>query len=111
MTPRARQLIDTLGLLPHPEGGHYAEVHRSAQPVATGDDRGTRDALTAIYFLLPAGAVSRWHRVRSDEAWVHLEGAPIRLHQCDQVTRRCWTTPLGPVDGHQRPQATVAAGV
>lgn len=113
MTPRAQDLISTLQLQPHPEGGFYAEVHRAAQTVATGDERGPRAALTSIYFLLPAGAVSRWHVVRSDEAWIHLEGAPIRLHQIDDGAhaRRAWTTPLGPVDGGRRPQATVAAGL
>ena len=25
----------------------------------------------------------RWHRVRSDELWCHLEGAPIELHRLD----------------------------
>lgn len=109
MTPRTQELITTLQLQPHPEGGFYAEVHRSPQTVATGDGRGSRAALTAIYFLLPTGAVSRWHVVRSDEAWIHLEGAPIGLHQTDG--RSAWTTELGPVDGARRPQATVAAGL
>jgi uncharacterized protein len=30
MHPRAAELIRTLGLLPHPEGGYYREVFRSA---------------------------------------------------------------------------------
>ena len=56
MHPRAEQLIRDLELQPHPEGGHYAEVHRST-------------ASTSIYFLLAAGEMSRWHRVKSEEIW------------------------------------------
>ena len=68
MHPRAEQLIRDLGLQPHPEGGHYAEVHRSA-------------ASTSIYFLLASGEMSRWHRVRSEEIWHFYEGSPLELLQ------------------------------
>ncbi len=64
---RAARLIEELGLAPHPEGGWYREVHRSAAAVAPADGRPARAALTTIYFLLPAGSHSRWHRVASDE--------------------------------------------
>jgi uncharacterized protein len=103
-----RRLIDTLGLRPHPEGGHYAEVFRSAVSVDT--PCGPRAALTSIYFLLCAGEVSRWHRVASDEVWCHLEGAPIELHRLDAATRRIETVLLGPVSATAQPQCTVAAG-
>ena len=66
MHPRAAELIATLDLRPHPEGGFYREVHRSASQVVPGDGRGARAALTTIYFLLPGDAASRWHRVASD---------------------------------------------
>jgi predicted cupin superfamily sugar epimerase len=68
MHPRAEQLIRDLELRPHPEGGHYAEVHRSA-------------ASTSIYFLLASGEMSRWHRVRSEEIWHFYEGSPLELLQ------------------------------
>ncbi len=76
------------------------------------DDRPPRSALTNIWFLLEAGQQSRWHRVRSDEVWVHLEGAPLALWTCDAALR---TAPahvrLGPVDVHgTRPQQMVRAG-
>jgi uncharacterized protein len=76
---RAAQVIANLGLVPHPEGGYFAEVYRSAASVHPGDGRSARPALTSIYFLLPAGAVSRWHRVLSDEVWHFYEGAPLDL--------------------------------
>ena len=80
---RVAELIATLGLQPHPEGGYYREIFRSALEVAPADGRGTRAALTTIYFLLPPGAHSRWHRVASDEVWHLYEGGPLALLQLD----------------------------
>jgi predicted cupin superfamily sugar epimerase len=105
---RARELIELLGLRPHPEGGHYAEVFRSPHPQRT--DRGTRAAMTSIYFLLRAGERSRWHRVASDELWCHLEGAPIALHRLDGFARQLQSVLLAPVLPPHTPQCTVAAG-
>lgn len=76
---RAAELIHSLGLAPHPEGGHYREVFRSGLDVTPDDARGRRSALTTIDFLLGAGEFSAWHRVRSDEAWHLLEGGGLRL--------------------------------
>ena len=77
-----------------------------------GDGRSDRSALTAIYFLLRAGEHSRWHRVRSDEVWVHLEGVALALWSCDAMLRTALShTRLGPVDAHgTRPQHVVPAG-
>ncbi|RZL93890.1 MAG: cupin domain-containing protein [Variovorax sp.] len=109
---RAQQLIETLQLQPHPEGGWFREVFRSATQVAPTDGRPARQALTTIYFMLQAHQHSRWHRVASDEVWIHLEGAPLALWISDPALR---TAPahvrLGPVDVHgTRPQHTVPAG-
>lgn len=109
---RARQLIDILHLQPHPEGGWYREVFRSPIAIAPTDGRASRSALTTIYFLLEAGQHSRWHRVLSDEVWVHLEGVPLALWTADAAFR---TAPaharLGAVDVHgTRPQHVVPAG-
>jgi uncharacterized protein len=81
MHARAAALIDQLGLIPHPEGGFYRELHRSAVTVQPLDGRPPRTGLTTIYFLLPEGAHSRWHRVTSDEAWHLYEGSPLDLFQ------------------------------
>lgn len=108
--PRVAELIALLGLQPHPEGGAYAEVHRSAASVAPSDGRSARPAMTSIYFLLTGSGASRWHRVRSDETWVHLEGEPLRLFQLDEHTRRLDQCVLGPVQEGRRPQHTVPAG-
>jgi predicted cupin superfamily sugar epimerase len=77
--PRAAELVRRLGLRPHPEGGFYREVFRSARAVRPGDGRPERSALTLIYFLLVDGGYSRWHRVASDEAWSWIEGDALEL--------------------------------
>ena len=69
----ADEVIATLGLAPHPEGGWYAETHRDPAPA------GGRGAVTTIYFLLRAGERSRWHRVDATEIWLWHAGAPLRL--------------------------------
>ncbi|MFM7312735.1 MAG: cupin domain-containing protein [Cyanobium sp.] len=72
-------LIRRYGLEPHPEGGWYREVHRSARSIRR-DDGERRAALTTILFLLQAGEFSRWHRVSgADETWHHAGGAPLEL--------------------------------
>ncbi|MDP2005647.1 MAG: cupin domain-containing protein [Rubrivivax sp.] len=106
---RAAALIAELGLHPHPEGGHYGEVFRSALPVHTGDERQGRVALTTIDFLLAAGQFSAWHRVRSDEVWHLLEGAGLRLWLAPPDLSAFTTVDLGPVAAGCRPRHVVPA--
>jgi predicted cupin superfamily sugar epimerase len=79
----ARELIEALGLAPHPEGGFFKETFRSGLAL-TGmpwlPPNVERNASTAIYFLLPAGVFSAFHRVMADEVWHHYAGDPVVLH-------------------------------
>jgi predicted cupin superfamily sugar epimerase len=109
--PRARQLIERLGLTPHPEGGFFRERFRSNEAVRPSDGRGPRSALTAIDFLLPAGQVSRWHAVASDELWTFLEGAPLVLTCADPDTLHVREVRLGPASAGHTPAFAVPAGV
>jgi predicted cupin superfamily sugar epimerase len=68
----ARAVIERLELLPHPEGGWYRETWR-------GPDAGGRPVATSIYYLLEAGASSRWHRIDADEIWSWHAGSPLEL--------------------------------
>lgn len=78
MTPQG--VIEHYGLQPHPEGGWYREMYRSSHSLGTpAGYPGERCAFTAIYFLLTAGNFSEWHRVRSEEVWLYLAGAPLEL--------------------------------
>jgi predicted cupin superfamily sugar epimerase len=97
MEPRAAELIRTLGLEPHPEGGHYVEVYRAP-------------AVTTIYFLLTAGAKSRWHRVRADEIWHYYEGAPLELLQLTPDGGELERIVLGPLSEVQQPLPCVPGG-
>ena len=111
MHSRAAELIATLDLKPHPEGGFYREIFRSALRVQPDDDRGERSALTTIYFLLPGGAVSRWHRVSSEEVWHLYEGGPLELLELDAAGRGLVRHRLGPIGSDaDAPVCTIPAG-
>lgn len=70
----AAEVVALLGLEPHPEGGFYRETFRDAP----GPDG--RAASTAIYFLLPKGVRSHWHRViDASEVWHFHAGSPLAL--------------------------------
>ena len=96
MTP-ARRLIHQLKLKPHPEGGWFRESFRDG-------NRG-RAHSTAIYFLLEAAEVSRWHRVDAAEVWHFYKGAPLEL----KIGKGAFI--LGnAIDEGQAPQIVVPAG-
>ena len=82
-------LIQNLNLKAHPEGGWYAETYRSSDniPHASLPVRfnGERSFSTAIYFLLPAGVFSAFHRIQSDECWHFYEGDPLNIYVIDQT--------------------------
>ncbi|MCW2759011.1 MAG: hypothetical protein JWO46_2757, partial [Nocardioidaceae bacterium] len=67
---------DALDLEPHPEGGWYRQTWASPEAVTLPDGR-VRPTATLIYFLLPAGESSAWHRVASDEIWLAHTGTVV----------------------------------
>lgn len=85
----ADAMIQALGLAPHPEGGFFRETFR--------DDPGPdgRSRSTAIYFLLPEGVTSAWHRVDAVETWHFYAGAPLEL-SVSVDGKRIETRRLGP---------------
>jgi predicted cupin superfamily sugar epimerase len=70
----ADQIVALLKMQPHPEGGFYAETFRDDMTDADG-----RAASTLIYFLLPQGVLSRWHRVDAVETWHWYAGDALEL--------------------------------
>ncbi len=95
-----QRIVDLLDLAPHPEGGFYRETFRAPGP---------RAASTAIYFLLPAGTFSAFHRIRSDEVWHHYDGDPLELHVVDGDRHERVVLGRDLASG-ERPQHVVPAG-
>ena len=91
-------LAEALDLEPHPEGGWYRQTWVSPATVELADGR-TRSAATLIYFLLPAGEASAWHRVASDEIWLAHTGS---------VTLELGGADAAPAPADQRERHTVA---
>lgn len=80
----AEQLIARFNLLPHPEGGFFAETYKSEEYMRREHlpERfpGARSFSTAIYFLLPQGNFSAFHRIKSDECWHFYAGETLLVH-------------------------------
>lgn len=110
MNPRISELIQSLQLQPHPEGGYYREIFRSGSMVSADGNR-NRSALTAIYFLLEAGQQSRWHRVSSDEVWCHLEGDVLELLSFDANSAQLSSGRLGPYGPETESTRIIPAGI
>lgn len=101
----AADVIQALGLQPHPEGGWYGERWRS--PAGSG----ARPGSSAILYLLQAGERSHWHRVDADEIWQFSAGDPLEVGVA--------ATDDGPIERHRlggdviagdEPQVVVPAG-
>jgi predicted cupin superfamily sugar epimerase len=81
----AEHYIETLQLLPHPEGGYYKEIYRAdlviPKTALTYQHLGDRSAMTSIYYLLQHGDFSALHRIASDELWHHYDGGPLTVYE------------------------------
>ncbi len=74
----SNDLIHTLHLQPHPEGGFYKETYRSNQSVTNSEDQ-NRNVCTAIYYLLENDDKSHFHRIKSDELWYFHQGQALEI--------------------------------
>ena len=79
MTTEIQKLIDHLQLQPHIEGGFYRETYRSKETILNLAGE-SRQLTTLIYFLLPSGKFSKFHKIASDEIWLYQHGAPVAIH-------------------------------
>ncbi len=94
----AEDVVAALGLVPHPEGGSYAETWRD-------------EHASAIYYLLRAGEESAWHRVEGrSEVWHHYAGGPLKLDISDDGEAQRSVTVGTDLAAGERPQAAVPAG-
>jgi predicted cupin superfamily sugar epimerase len=87
----ARHWIEALQLGPHPEGGYFRQVYRSAELIARehlpGRFNGDRAFSTSIYFLLAGDDFSALHRIRQDEVWHFYDGSSLTIHAIDPEGR------------------------
>jgi len=96
-----QELVERVGLGPHPEGGWYRETYRAARTLP-----GTqRSVCTAILYLLEAGQRSRIHRIDADEIWHFHRGDPLQIVQLVRDAR-----PRVHVLSADAPQIIVPAG-
>jgi predicted cupin superfamily sugar epimerase len=111
MTLRAREIIETLGLEPHPERGFYVETYRAAARVTAASHRGERAASTAIYFLVTDDEpTTSLHRLKSDEVFHLYEGGPLEILQL-LPDGRVVVARLGlDLAAGERPQVVIPAG-
>ncbi len=79
--------VKKISLIPHPEGGFYKEVYRSAEAASAESlpERFSteRNYSTAIYYLLESGDFSAFHRIKSDEIWHFYDGEPLNIYIID----------------------------
>lgn len=106
--------IQALGMEKHPEGGYFCELYKCAERIS---DREITFAFTkdrclasSIYFLLPAGEVSRFHRLKSDELWYFHAGNPIVIHLIDKAGNLSELRLGTDCEKGERPQAVIPAG-
>jgi len=88
MDDAVKRIVERFELEPHPEGGYFREVYRSAieitHPGIPPEHETARRTGTLIYFLLAGNDFSAFHRVRwSDEIWHLYAGGPLELHVID----------------------------
>lgn len=107
MSQRAAELIQQLGLQPHPEGGFYREIYRSEIGVQAFAPPQSRSAVTSIFFLLLRDQFSRLHQVDADEIWHFYEGDPLELTWGSLDGSPYQRQQLGRVGQHQRPVIVV----
>lgn len=106
MTQTADQLIQSLQLQPHVEGGYYAPSFVSDQAF---DD--SRALWTSIYFLLKCGEVSHFHRLTADEMWYFHGGESLTISMI-HPDGRLEQVQLGmDLANGERPQVLVPRGV
>jgi uncharacterized protein len=106
-----KEIISSLDLKPHPEGGWYRELHRSSLRVTMlPTSPMSRCALTSIYYLLQQHESSRWHTVKADEIWHFYAGDPLELCAYQPIERTLVRHVLAAPTLGMEPAAVIPAG-
>lgn len=110
-SPRVAEIVERLGMQPHPERGYYVETYRSAAAVTAPANGQTRAASTAIYFLVTRAQPTTYlHRLLSDEIFHLYEGGPLDVLRLGEGARG-EVVRLGlDLAAGERPQIVMPAG-
>lgn len=71
-------IIRTLGLEPHIEGGFYRRTYKNNEG-PSGEADNNRGHASAIYYLAEGDKYSHWHKLDGDELWLWHAGAALTL--------------------------------
>ena len=111
----AQELIASLDLERHPEGGWYRETYRASEEISAQGlpvrFSGERVFSTAIYFLLEKGEFSALHRIKSDELWHFYAGTTLEIHIISPAGEYQQVKLSSDLGNGESFQATVPAGV
>jgi predicted cupin superfamily sugar epimerase len=101
----ADDLIQSLNLAPHPEGGWYRETWRAPA------EEGQRPASSAVYYVIRPGQRSHWNRVDADEIWLWHAGDPLEVSMSPGEAGPVTTIRLGGnVGAGEYPQLIIPKG-
>ena len=106
------EVIASLGLGGHFEGGYFRETFRRTHRDKLETARGRRGTMTSIYYMLTDdSAVDHFHTKHSDGIQFHHFGAPLTYHMI-HPDGRYEAVVLGPdLKAGQVPSLAVAGGV
>ena len=111
MSVLVTDIIETLELQPHPEGGYFRETYRSdeiiPQEALPSVFDGSRNYSTSIYYLLQSGDFSAFHKIRQDEIWHFYLGSPVELYMISETGLLTKTIVGNDVGNGQVPQFIV----
>jgi uncharacterized protein len=113
--PTTQEIIEHLGLQPHPnEGGYYVETYRCDERIP---ERGLPDRYvseksfgTAIYYLLTPETFSAFHRLPTDEIFHFYLGDPVTMLQLHPDGSHDVITLGTDLLADQKPQVVVPKG-
>lgn len=110
--PDKTEIIATLGLEAHVEGGYFARTFQPDHRPKVATPAGARYTMTSIHYLLTDDSpVGHWHRNQSDIVHFYHLGAPVHYYLL-HPDGRLETAVLGPdLAAGQRLQLTVRGGV
>lgn len=103
----ANYWIKKLGLVQHPEGGHYKETYRSDFMIDTHIDSvnkqrnqsaqsEARSIASSIYYLLKGKQVSLFHKLNNaDEIWHFYAGSSLTIYSINETKRKINEFKLG----------------